>query len=102
MHDFYILLGCYKIIDVGLFNSVGQLLDGVWLHNIGFDGSSSYSVMQLDVNSFCGDVVSGSFNKTSWDEDILDQINKRKYVRIIIMMILILYNILRKCILTLQ
>ena len=31
--------------------------------------------MQLDGNSFCGDVVSDSFNKTSWDEDnILAQI----------------------------
>ena len=62
-----------------------------------------YSVMQSDRNSFCGDVVLGSFNQTSWDEDnILDQIYKRKCVRIIVMRILILYNILRKCILTLQ
>ena len=54
----------------------------------------SYSVMQSDGNSFCGDVVSDSFNKASGDEDnILDQIYKSKYVRIIIMMILILYNI---------
>ena len=36
-----------------------------------------------DENSFCGDVVSHSFNKTPWDEDnILNQIYKRKYVRI--------------------
>ena len=40
-----------------------------------------------------------SFNKTFWDEDnILDQIYESKYVRIIIMMISILYNIIRKCI----
>ena len=59
-----------------------------------------YSVMQSDGNSFCGDVVSDSFNKTSWDEDnILAQICEIKYVWIIIMMILILYNIIRKCIL---
>ena len=45
--------------------------------------------MQSDGNSFGGDFVSGSFNKTSRDEDnILDQI-----YFIIIMMILILYNI---------
>ena len=62
-----------------------------------------YSVMQSLGNSFCGDVVSVSFNKTYRDEDsILDQIFKIKYVRIIIMMILILYNIIRKFILTLQ
>ena len=63
-----------------------------------------YCVMQQpDGNSFCGDVVSDSFNKTSRDEDeILDQIYESKYIRIIIMMILILYTIIRKCILTLQ
>ena len=61
-----------------------------------------YSVMQSDGNSFCGDVVSDSFNKTSRDEDnILDQILKRKCVRISIRMILILFNIIWKCILTL-
>ena len=38
----------------------------------------------------CGDVVLDSLNKTSRDEDnILDKIYKSKYVRIIIMMILI-------------
>ena len=38
----------------------------------------TYSVMQSDGNSFCGDVVTGSFNKISWDEDnILDQIYKK-------------------------
>ena len=62
-----------------------------------------YSVMQSDGNSFCGDVVLDSFNKTYRDEDnILDQIYKSKYVRIITMMILILYNIIRKSILRLQ
>ena len=35
----------------------------------------TYSVMQSDRNSFCGDVVSDSFNKTSWDKNSsLDQI----------------------------
>ena len=54
--------------------------------------------MQSDGNSFCEDVVSESFKKTFRDEDnILYQIYKSKYVRIIIMMIVILYNILRKC-----
>ena len=57
-----------------------------------------YNVMHSDGNS-CGDVVLDSFNKTYRDEDkILDQIYKSKYVRICIMKILILYNIIRKCI----
>ena len=44
---------------------------------------------------FFGDVVSYSFNMTFRDEDnILYQIYKSKYVYIINMMILILYNIL--------
>ena len=43
----------------------------------------SYSVMQSDGNSFCGDVVSDSFDKASRDEDIIwDQVYKSKYVRI--------------------
>ena len=47
--------------------------------------------MQSDRNSFCGDVVLDSFYKTPQDEDnILDQMYKSKYVRIILMMILIL------------
>ena len=59
--------------------------------------------MQSDGNSFCGDVVSDSFNKKFWDKDnFLDQIYKSNYVRNIIKMILIIYNIMRKCILTLQ
>ena len=46
--------------------------------------------MQSDRNSSCGDVVLDSFNKASWDEDnILEQIYRRKYVQIIFMMILI-------------
>ena len=53
--------------------------------------------MQSDGNGFCGNVVLDSFNK---DEDnILDQMYKSKYVRIFIMMILIIFNIFRKCIL---
>ena len=64
---------------------------------------STYSVMQSDGHSFCGDVVLNSFNKASRDEDnILDQVWKSKYVRIYIIMILILYHIIRKCILTQQ
>jgi len=59
--------------------------------------------MQSVGNSFGGDVVLDSFNKTFWEEDnILDQIYKSKYFRIIIMMISFLYNIIQKCILTLQ
>ena len=59
-----------------------------------------YSVMQSDGNSFYGDVFLDSFNKTSWEEDkISDQIYKNKYIRIIIMVVLILYNIIRKSIL---
>ena len=47
--------------------------------------------MKADGNSFGGDVVSDSFNKTFRDEhNNLDQIFKSKYVLIIIMMILIL------------
>ena len=57
--------------------------------------------MQSDGNSFCGDAVLNSFNKVSRDEDnILDQVYESEYVRIFIMMILILYNIIRKCKLT--
>ena len=60
----------------------------------------TYSVMQSDGNSFCGDVVSDSFNKQSRDENnILDQIYESTYARIIIMMIFILYNIIKKCLL---
>ena len=59
--------------------------------------------MQSDVNSFFGDVVLDSFNKTYRDENNnLDQIYKRKYARITFMVILILYSIKRKCILTQQ
>ena len=63
----------------------------------------TYSVMQSNGNSFGGHVVLGSFNKTfRYENNILDQICKRKYVQIIFAMILILYNIIRKCILTQQ
>ena len=59
--------------------------------------------MQSDGNSFCGDVVLNSFNKSFRDKDhIFDQVFKSKYVRIFIMMILILYNIIIKCIITQQ
>ena len=45
-------------------------------------------------------VVSDSFNKTLWDEDnILDRIYANKFVCIIILMVLIYYKIIRKCIL---
>ena len=53
--------------------------------------------MQSDGNNFSGYVVSDSLNKTSWDEEnIFDQIRRSKYVSIIIIMILILYNIIWK------
>ena len=46
-----------------------------------------------DGNSICEEVVLTSFNKASWDEDnILDQIYRSKYIRIIIVMILFLYS----------
>ena len=62
-----------------------------------------YSVIQSDGNSFCGNVGPAGFNKTSRDEDnILDQKFKSRYVRIIMMMILFLYKIICKFILTLQ
>ena len=53
------------------------------------DGEDSrYSVMQSDGNSLCGDDVLDRFYEAPGDEDnILDQICKRKYVRIIFMMI---------------
>ena len=49
--------------------------------------------MQPDGNSFFGDVVSNSFNKTSVDEEnILDEMYKSKYVHNdIIYTILFLY-----------
>ena len=63
----------------------------------------TYSVMQSDGNSFYGDVVSDNFDNIYRDKDkILDQIYDIKYVCIIIMMILILNDIIRKCILRLQ
>ena len=50
--------------------------------------------MQSDGNCFNGYAFLDSFNKIFCDEDnILDQIYNSKYVRIIIMMILIFYNI---------
>ena len=52
--------------------------------------------MQSDGNRFYGDVVLDRFNKASRNEDnILDQIYKSKYVQIIIIKILILYNSLQ-------
>ena len=75
---------------------------GLWNPGLGEYPPSSlqfidkvYNVMQSDWNSF--------WKMSSRDEDkFLDQIYISKYVRIIIMMILILYNIMRKCILALQ
>ena len=61
-----------------------------------------YGVMQSDGNSISGDVVL-DFNRAYFDEfNISDQIYKDKYVRIIFMMSLVLYNILQKCLLTQQ
>ena len=58
---------------------------------------AKYSVMQSDGNSFGGDFVLDNYNKASRDEDnILYQVYKSKYFQIFIMMILILYNIIRK------
>ena len=66
-------------------------------------GNRHYIIMQSVGDSFGGDVVSDSFIKTFRDEDNnLDQINRSKYVRIISVMIVILYNNIRKCILTVQ
>ena len=40
-----------------------------------------YSVIKSDLNSFCGDVLFDSFNKTSRDENnVLDQIYESKHV----------------------
>ena len=59
--------------------------------------------MQSDGNSFGGHVVLNSLKKASRDEEnILDQVYESKYVRIFIIMILILYDIIRKCIQTQQ
>ena len=55
--------------------------------------------MQSHGNSFC---VLDSFNKVGMNDNILDQIYKSKYVRIIFMTILILYNIIRKYLVTKQ
>ena len=64
---------------------------------------STYSVMQSDGNSISGDVVLDSFNRAFWDVyNILDQIYKSKYVRINLMIILIFYNTILKCLLTLH
>ena len=56
-----------------------------------------YSVMQSNGNSFGEDVV---LDKK--EDNILDQIYQNRYVRIIFMMILILYNIIQKRLLTQQ
>ena len=59
--------------------------------------------MQSDGNSFFGDVVLASFDMASRDKhNILNQVYKNKYARIIFKMILILYKIIRKCLLTQQ
>ena len=56
-------------------NSKINKLDRMWCNQMG--------------KVLCGDGVSDSFNKTSWNEDkISDQIYKSKYIRIIIMIIL--------------
>ena len=63
--------------------------------------------VQSDGNSFCGNEFLDSYNKAYREEDnILDLIYiyvyKSKYVRIFIMMILMLYKIIGKCMLTQQ
>ena len=64
------------------------------------------TVIQCDairMGTVFAEMFSDSLNKTSRGEDnLLAQIYEIKYVFIIIMMILILYNIIQKCILTLQ
>ena len=50
------------------------------LNQIDLSIDIQYSVMKSDGNSFCGDVVSHSFNKTSRNEDkILDHIYSYYY-----------------------
>ena len=50
-----------------------------------------YSVMQSDGSSYCGDDVLDNLNEAFLNEDnILDQIYKSKYTRIIFMINLIL------------
>ena len=56
-----------------------------------------YSVMQSNGNSFGEDVV---LDKK--EDNILDQIYQNRYVQIFFMMILILYNIIQKRLLTQQ
>ena len=57
-----------------------------------------YSVMIRCRNRFCGDVVLDSFNKTSWDF----RPNKKQYVWIYILRILIFLNIIRNAYQTYQ
>ena len=60
---------------------------------------TTFSMMQLNGNSFCVYVVFDSSKKGISDEaNILDQIFTSKYVQSFIMMISILYNIIGKCI----
>ena len=62
-----------------------------------------HSVMQSDGNSFSGDVVFDILNRAYLDEfNILDEMYKSKYARIIFTMILVLYNIIQKYLLTQQ
>ena len=51
--------------------------------------------MQSDGNSFCGDFfLENVYNASLDEENTIDQIYKCKYIRL---KILILYNIIRKC-----
>ena len=83
--------------------SCSIIISSRYVHKNARFGVGKYSVMQSDGNSFGGDVVSDSFNKTFWDENnILYQIYKNQYFRNMIMMISFLYNVILKCNLTLQ
>ena len=82
-----------ELVVPGPAGHPGHVTQPLSPHHLAFP-DNNYSVMQSVGNSF-EDIVSDSFNKLSWDENsILDQTYKRKYVRIIIIMILILYNII--------
>ena len=75
-----------------------------WLSDENLLGTSQTGTGLCNHNRIVlGDVVLDSVNNDSRDDDnILDQIYKSKYVLIIFIMILILHNIIRKCILTQQ
>ena len=81
-----------KAVICQVFNRIPSLYCILITQLLRSSGRKSFSVMQSNGNSFCGDVVQDSFNKTSWDDkNILGQLYKSTYV--CIFMILLLYNI---------